>query len=513
MPGRFRGRLMNRFVTFVFAALFSAAVLTAAPPARASLSDALSDMLAATATNPGVYQSQRRGVLTGGSFQVRWPIRNIWLAHIAPPHLQAGCNGIDFFGGSFSFINAEQFKQILRQIGTAAVGYAFQLAIATICQECASLMAHLQDLMNNINSLEASSCAIGAKIVAGLASNMDLSSAGKAELRKIEQAAGGADDFVDALTKMFTDPGWGSDATSYAVQAANSTGDYGGAAMIGNITYRALYKDATVAKLGGILSGSSSGRDTATIETLISLVGTIIYPEDPKNSPDQGGCNASPSNQETECTPTPYHRTLSLQNLMWAKSNDSTVAPHTILRCNNLNGIRGCLSMYEGTFPLHTLDQIVHNHLFGTYDLSVAVGQPGSIVYRIQNGQELTTTQQAFIGITTIPLLRILVDVHRSPEAVALFARAVEKDFVRLMALRLATAISLTVNTAFSGDKDKPPMPDIVKEGLLALARETSDVQAKEALSSPDATNALIELAKNIKGSFPKDHKPAEAVQ
>ncbi len=509
--------MMSRFASFLFAALFSVAVFTSAPPARASLSDALSDMLSATATNPGVYMSQRRGVLTGGSFQMRWPIRNIWLMHVAPPHLQAGCNGIDFFGGSFSFISAEQFKQILRQIGTAAVGYAFQLAIATICQECASLMAHLQDLMNNINSLEASSCAIGAKLVASVASKMDLNDAGKAELKKIEKAAGGADGFFDALQKMFTDPGWGSDSASYAVQSANSTGSYGGVDKIGNITFRALYKDSAVMKLGSILSNYSS-RDNFSIELMISLVGTVVYPEDPKNSEDNGGCNASPSDQKSACVPTPYRKNFSLENMMWAKNGTGTNSGanqdyYNMWRCKTFNGgIRGCASMYEGKYVERTLDQIVHHELFGTYDMNDITGNSNSIVGKIQSGADLTPSQQNFINITPIPLYRILVDVHKAPSAVPFIAKFVEKDFVRMMAIRLGTTILLTVDSAFSADKDKPSMPDVVKEGMTALRQEVSNVQQTIVLS-PEAINQLVEIAKNIKGSFPRDHKPAGVVQ
>lgn len=509
---------MSRFASFLFAALFSVAVFTSAPPARASLSDALSDMLASTATNPGVYMSQRRGVLTGGSFQMRWPIRNIWLFHVAPPHLNAGCNGIDFFGGSFSFISAEQFKQILRQIGTAAVGYAFQLAIATICQECASLMAHLQDLMNNINSQQASSCAIGAKLVASVASKMDLNDAAKQELTKIEKDAGGAEGFFDALTKVFSDPGWGSDSSSYAVQSANATGSYGGAEKIGNITYRALYKDSAVNKLGSILSNYSSSANLFTIEVMISLVGTIVYPEDPNSPANQGGCNASPSDQKNSCVPTFYRKNFSLQNLMWAKNGTGTTAganqdQHVIWRCVGSNqGIRACASMREGIYNEKTLDQIVHHELFGTYNMNDITGTSTSIVGRIQAGADLTPAQQNFINITRIPLYRMLVDVHKVPTAVSSIAAYVEKDFVRMMGARIGTTILLTVDSAFSADKDKPVMPPVVKEGMVALRQEVTNVTRHTELS-PEKINQLVEYVKNIKGSFPEDHKPAGVVQ
>ncbi|WP_419641331.1 hypothetical protein, partial [Thiolapillus sp.] len=135
-----------------------------------------------------------------------------------------------------------------------------------------------------------------------------------------------------------------------------------------------------------------------------------------------------------------------------------------------------------------------------------------SIVGKIQSGADLTPSQQNFINITPIPLYRILVDVHKAPAAVSSMAKFVEKDFVRMMAVRLGTSILLTVDSAFSADKDKPSMPDVVKEGMTALRQEVSNVQQTVVLS-PEAINQLVEYAKNIKGSFPRDHKPAGVVQ
>jgi conjugative transfer pilus assembly protein TraH len=39
---------------------------------------------------------------------------SLW--HFVPPSFDAGCGGIDLFAGSFSFISAEQFQNLLRAI-------------------------------------------------------------------------------------------------------------------------------------------------------------------------------------------------------------------------------------------------------------------------------------------------------------------------------------------------------------------------------------------------------------
>lgn len=57
----------------------------------------------------------------------RAPVNAYQVVNLTPPTLRAGCGGIDAYGGSFTFINEEQFRQMLRQIGANALGYAFKL--------------------------------------------------------------------------------------------------------------------------------------------------------------------------------------------------------------------------------------------------------------------------------------------------------------------------------------------------------------------------------------------------
>ena len=100
-------------------------------PAKANLNDelqgAFSDMI--NVTPGGAYDTQRRGVISGGSISMRNKIVHPNLISWVPPEINGGCGGIDLFAGSFSFINGAQFTQLSRSIAQAAVGYAFELAI------------------------------------------------------------------------------------------------------------------------------------------------------------------------------------------------------------------------------------------------------------------------------------------------------------------------------------------------------------------------------------------------
>lgn len=116
-------------------------------------------------TGAQAYGTQRRGVITGGSIAIRSNMTNPNLMSFAPPGFKAGCNGIDFFGGSFSYINGAQFNQMLRNIAQAAAGYAFSLAIEGMCPTCGAVMNNLQGIMQKLNGVMKNSCEAGKAIV------------------------------------------------------------------------------------------------------------------------------------------------------------------------------------------------------------------------------------------------------------------------------------------------------------------------------------------------------------
>ena len=120
---------MKKFAIKRSTAALAAAVLLGSSASQAGPLQAQMDQVFNSMTNvtaPGVYETQRRGVLTAGSVYVRNKIVDTQIAAFAPPSWKAGCGGIDFFAGSFSFINADQFVQLLRSVASNAVGYAFK---------------------------------------------------------------------------------------------------------------------------------------------------------------------------------------------------------------------------------------------------------------------------------------------------------------------------------------------------------------------------------------------------
>jgi len=114
----------------------------------------------------GGYQDQTGGFYTGGSVFSRSKVNASDLFSLQMPHYRAGCGGLDLFMGGFSYINAQEFTQLLRNIGSNASGYAFNLALATVTPQIKSvlddLLAKVQKMANqNINSCEAAATLVG----------------------------------------------------------------------------------------------------------------------------------------------------------------------------------------------------------------------------------------------------------------------------------------------------------------------------------------------------------------
>jgi conjugative transfer pilus assembly protein TraH len=123
--------------------------------------------MANNVTKAGGYQDQTGGFYTGGSIFGRSKVNGSSdLFHLQMPHYRAGCGGLDLFMGGFSYINAQEFMQLLRNIGSNAAGYAFNLALATVTPQIKSVLddlaAKVQKMANqNINSCEAAATLVG----------------------------------------------------------------------------------------------------------------------------------------------------------------------------------------------------------------------------------------------------------------------------------------------------------------------------------------------------------------
>lgn len=149
------------------AALAIVAMPLAPAEAETWMDDFYSGVTTST-TSAGVFRTQTANIYSGGGFMVRVPNRNYQIAMVTPPTLKGGCGGIDAWLGSFGFINKEQFVQLLRNIGQAAVGALFMTAVESLSPELAGVLKYLQDQAAKINALTANSCGVGQALAGSL---------------------------------------------------------------------------------------------------------------------------------------------------------------------------------------------------------------------------------------------------------------------------------------------------------------------------------------------------------
>ena len=114
--------------------------------------------MSGTYSNGGAYHSQSRGYLMGGSLTARAPTKYVAPLTVQLPDLKAGCGGVDMFFGGFQFINAEEFKRFLQSAGTAAIGYAFHMALEAVCPTCNSVLKSLRGFADSVNKFGLDSC-------------------------------------------------------------------------------------------------------------------------------------------------------------------------------------------------------------------------------------------------------------------------------------------------------------------------------------------------------------------
>lgn len=124
----------------------------------------------------GAYRDQMGSYFTGGSLMTRAKASNTDLMSVQMPSFNSGCGGIDLFMGGFSFINAEAFMQMARNIGSNALSYGFSLALQTVTPQIKSIIDRLMAVAQDANNMNINSCQMGAALVGGLWPKTDASS-------------------------------------------------------------------------------------------------------------------------------------------------------------------------------------------------------------------------------------------------------------------------------------------------------------------------------------------------
>lgn len=119
-------------------------------------------------TNPGSFQDQAAGYYTGGAYVMRQGNTVINPINISLPKVGFGCNSIDMYFGSLSFIKGEELVKLGKQIATGAPIYAAQLLLKTKAPQIENLLAQLRKSVQDMNNMMLNSCQASQQIVGGL---------------------------------------------------------------------------------------------------------------------------------------------------------------------------------------------------------------------------------------------------------------------------------------------------------------------------------------------------------
>lgn len=227
--------------------------------ANSGFDKAVGDMFGSMSntTDPHIFMSTKRGVISGGGIEVRNRMMNVNLANFQPPSLSIGCNGISAFFGSFSFISKDQLLQAMRSIATAAVMYAFKIALAAMCPTCEEKLASLQDKMDKWNMNNINACEIGQKLV----TDTKLGAAIEEKAKAYGVATGMRKEYEDASAR-------GEGRSPSANASGRMTPAQKNEVFKGNQAWR-LMNDKGIGKWG-------IGVNKELMEDIMSYTGTIV---------------------------------------------------------------------------------------------------------------------------------------------------------------------------------------------------------------------------------------------
>ena len=135
----------------------------------ASLAECLNDYFdevgSANTTDPGYYKGQTRGYLSGGSLLMKFPRKNFTPITFTPPSMKGGCGGIKLYGGAFSFVNFDEFKQYAESVIQNAAGLIFELALQNLTPQVTSVWRSIRDLIEKKQKYLSDSCYAARQLV------------------------------------------------------------------------------------------------------------------------------------------------------------------------------------------------------------------------------------------------------------------------------------------------------------------------------------------------------------
>lgn len=119
-------------------------------------------------TSPSAFQSQAAGFYGGGSLFIRNQVHQYQLVQLDLPSYRTGCNGIDLFTGSMSFLSHQKLVDLGKQVMTSSGAYAVDVMLATTVPELKQVRDYLQTLEQKVNQMNVNSCEAAQNFIGGI---------------------------------------------------------------------------------------------------------------------------------------------------------------------------------------------------------------------------------------------------------------------------------------------------------------------------------------------------------
>ncbi|MHB8697660.1 MAG: conjugal transfer protein TraH [Sulfuricaulis sp.] len=403
-------------------------------------------------TGPAVYRAQTANLYAGGSVFMRTPVRDYQLVSMEAPYLRAGCGGIDIHAGGFSFINKDELTAMFKNIGSNAIGYAFALALGTICPDCKNGIQWMNNLAQDMNKLNINSCE-AAKGLFPASLKDTINKTRTNEAANWRRASNTSPDQADADEAVNAD-----NAETQTQLAAQDAADPTLAVTdpTGNVVWKALKKMPDLTDDQRML--------------YMSFVGTVIIQSD-----------ASGVVKPVVIPPSK----IDLEDVLGTPGQAITIVDG--LTC--LDNLTDCLQV--GPSPLTLANASIR------YQVNQVVWD---FVNSIQNGVPPQTTSIEFLGSTPVPLYK-MIDVALMSGTYLVLVR----DAVEITSMEIASSyidyVADTLDKAFSNQAiDSDAATQKALEGLRENIRHIRNNLAVKKQLAYAAVNNRITLVEQMKG-------------
>lgn len=466
-----------------------------------SLDNFMGDMYSNT-TSAGVFSTQQRGIISGGSYVGRFGIKSINLVNFDPPRVSAGCGGINLFGGAFSFINAQQLTQILRGIAQNALGLLFQLGLNAISQPLSSLLSTWSSKLQSMNSLLKNSCEAARKLFQIDTSGQSMMNALTDGIQEIGTQSGKFKDAFSGTMGRF-EKGW-QELTARKPENGLTSGDKAINELpnVGNVTWRAINATDSFKAITPV----NGGDEYQSKIMLMNFIGTEIIDATNQAQPTDGSCSTGAN----RCEPKPsiYRSVLTMKDLIAPEANK----PFYHCQADD-TGDEACQ-----TLPLQSgklIDNfrgvvfLVNKNLYGIQSSEINLSNE-QIVAAINAGQgivgkagkpnlnsALTQEEKAFMNLSGSQVIYYASRVNHQPDQVVLISEFLRPILVEDIVVKLATALYDSAVLTFNGSEVKATPPADYMENMKRWKAEIAQYSSKKRLENFNQLEALVNSVAN----------------